>query len=230
VVLSSSIIPGNERAVQVVKDNLSRQGAIVYHSRLVDIHSSGHAPKDDLRLIMQIMKPKFLVPVHGYYFMRATNAQTGREEGIPRTNTILMDNGQIAELTKDGFHVTDETVPAFYVMVDGLGVGDVEEVVLRDRRALAQEGMLVIILTLGKGQSKLLKSPDIISRGFIYLKENQEVLEEIRKKLRSLLSRLPANQEVEPDYLRTLVRDQIGQLLYNKTKRRPMILPVIIEI
>jgi ribonuclease J len=229
-VLSSSVIPGNERSVQSVKDNLARQGAIVFHSNLVDIHSSGHAPKEDLKLVMKLIKPKFLVPVHGYYFMRAANGQSAREVGIPKENIILMDNGQVAELTKDSFMVTKETVPAFYVMVDGLGVGDVEEVVLRDRRALAAEGMLVIILTLDRDKGRLLKNPDIISRGFIYLKESQELLDEIRKRIRALTSRLPGYQEVEPDYLKTLIRDQVGQYLYNKTRRRPMILPVIIEI
>lgn len=229
-VLSSSVIPGNERSVQSVKDNLARQGAIVYHSALVDIHSSGHAPKDDLKLVMGLIKPKFLVPVHGYYFMRAANGQSAREVGIPRENVILMDNGQVAELTRDAFTITKENVPAFYVMVDGLGVGDVEEVVLRDRRALAQEGMMIIIITLDRDKGKLLKNPDIISRGFIYLKENQEILDEIRKRIRGLLQRLPGNQEIEPDYLKTLLRDQVGQFLYSKTRRRPMILPVVIEI
>jgi ribonuclease J len=230
VIFSSSIIPGNERSVQVLKDNLSRQGAIVYHSKIVDIHSSGHAPKDDLKLVMKLIHPKFLVPVHGYYFMRAANAQSAREIGIPKQNAILMDNGQVAELTPTSFKVAKETVPAFYVMVDGLGVGDVEEVVLRDRRALAQEGMIVIIMTIDRDKGKLLKSPDIISRGFIYLKENQEVLEEVRKRIRALIGRLPNYQPLEADYLKTLIRDQIGQFLYNKTRRRPMILPVVIEI
>ncbi len=230
VVLSSSVIPGNERAVQVVKDDLSRQGATVYHSALVDIHSSGHAPKDDLKIVMKLIKPKFLVPVHGYYFMRAANAKSAREVGIPKENVILMDNGQVAELTKDAFKVTKEEVPAFYVMVDGLGVGDVEEVVLRDRRALAQEGMIVIILAIDRDKGRVLKSPDIISRGFIFLKENSAMLEEIRKKIRDLVTRFPANQAIEADYLKTVLRDQIGQFLYNKTRRRPMILPVIIEI
>ena len=142
-----------------------------------------------------------------------------------------MDNGQVAELTPDTFKITKETVPAYYVMVDGLGVGDVEEVVLRDRRALAAEGMMIIILTMDRDKGgKLLKNPDIISRGFIYLKENQEMLDEIRKRIRGLMQRLPAYKELEPDYLKTLLRDQIGQFLYTKTKRRPMILPVIIEI
>jgi ribonuclease J len=230
VVLSSSVIPGNEKSVQVVKDNLSRQGALVYHSALIDIHSSGHAPKEDLQLVMKLINPKFLVPVHGYYFMRAANARSAREVGIPKDHTILMDNGQVAELTKDSFKITQETVPAFYVMVDGLGVGDVEEVVLRDRMALSQEGMIVIILTIDRDKGKILKSPDIISRGFIYLKENGEVLEQIRKKIRDLMARLPSYQPIEPDYLKTIIRDQVGQFLYNKTRRRPMILPVIIEI
>jgi ribonuclease J len=230
VVLSSSVIPGNERSVQVVKDNLARQGAVVYHSALVDIHASGHAPKDDLQLIMKLINPKFLVPVHGYYFMRAANAQSAREIGIPKENAILMDNGQVAELTPTNFKIAKETVPAFYVMVDGLGVGDVEEVVLRDRRALAQEGMVVIITTIDRDKGKLLKNPDIISRGFIYLKENQDFVEEIRKRVRGLIARLPNYQPLEADYLKTLIRDQIGQFVYNKTRRRPMILPVVIEI
>lgn len=229
-VLSSSVIPGNERSVQSVKDNLARQGAIVYHSSLVDIHSSGHAPKEDLKLVMKLIKPKFLIPVHGYYFMRAANGISAREIGIPKENVMLMDNGQVAELTKDTFTITKETVPAFYVMVDGLGVGDVEEVVLRDRRALAAEGMIVIILTIDRDKGRLLKNPDIISRGFIYLKESQELLDEFRKRIRGLMQRLPNYREIEPDYLKTLIRDQIGQYIYTKTKRRPMILPVIIEI
>jgi ribonuclease J len=230
LVLSSSVIPGNESSVQVVKDNLARQGAIIFTSNLVDIHSSGHAPKDDLQLAMNLIKPKFLMPVHGYYYQRNVNANNAIEIGIPRENIRMMDNGQVAELTKSEFKITEETVPAFYVMVDGLGVGDVEEVVLRDRRALAQEGMLVIISTIDRDKGKLLKNPDIISRGFIYLKENQDIVEEVRKRVRNLTQRLPNYSEIEPDYLKTLIRDQVGQFIYNKTRRRPMILPVIIEI
>ncbi|MFH0891110.1 MAG: ribonuclease J [Candidatus Liptonbacteria bacterium] len=231
VALSSSVIPGNERSVQVVKDNLTRQGANVFQSSHIDIHSSGHAPKEDLKLVMQLIKPKYLIPVHGYYFMRAANAQSAEEVGIPPKNVILMDNGQVGELTKDGFEVTGETVPAFYVMVDGLGVGDVEEVVLRDRRNLAQEGMMVLIVVIDREHGgKLLKNPDIISRGFIYMKENQEIMEDIRKKAKNLISRLPSDKPVESEYLKTLLRDQIDQFLYNKTRRRPMVIPVVIEI
>ena len=229
-VLSSSVIPGNEKSVQSVKDNLARQGAIVYHSALVDIHSSGHAPKEDIKLVIELLKPKYLMPVHGYYFMRAANGVTAQNAGVPKENVILMDNGQVAELTKDDFKITQETVPAYYVMVDGLGVGDVEEIVLRDRRALAQEGMLVIISTFDRDKGKLLKNPDIISRGFIYLKENQDIVDEVRKRVRNITQRLPNYRDIEPDYLKTLIRDQVGQFIYTKTRRRPMILPVIIEI
>ena len=179
---------------------------------------------------MKLLNPKFLVPIHGYFYKRSINAQSGVEIGIPRKNIFLLDNGQVSEITKDSFSISRETVPASYVMVDGLGVGDVEEVVLRDRRALSQEGMVVIIATIDRKHNKLLKSPDIISRGFIYIKENQDILEENRKKIRNLVARLPNYQPLEADYLKTLIRDQVGQLLYTKTKRRPMILPVIIEV
>ena len=231
VILSASVIPGNERSVQTVKDDLARQGAIIYHSNIVDIHSSGHAAKQDLQLAMKLLKPKFLVPVHGYYYKRFINAQNAVEAGVPRQNIFLMDNGNVAEITKDAFRITEETVPASYVFVDGLGVGDVEEVVVRDRRSLAAEGMVVIILAVDRRKGgRLIKNPDIISRGFIYMRENQEMMEGIRKKIRSIIARLPGDQTIEQDYLKTLLRDQIGQFLYNKTKRRPMILPVVIEI
>jgi len=230
VMFSASVIPGNERSVQGLKDNLARQGALIFTSDIIDIHASGHAPKEDLKIAMKLLNPKFLAPIHGYFYKRSVNAKSGVEVGIPRKNIFLLDNGQVAEITKDTFEITKEEVPASYVMVDGLGVGDVEEVVLRDRKALANEGMVVIILALEKKTARLIKSPDIISRGFIYIKENQEVLEEVRKKIRSIISRLPNYQPIEPDYLKTLIRDQVGQFLYTKTKRRPMILPVVIEI
>ena len=230
VMFSASVIPGNERSVQTLKDNLARQGANIYASDIIDIHASGHAPKEDLKLAMRLLNPKFLVPIHGYFYKRSINAKSAVETKISPKNIFLMDNGQVAEITKDSFTITKENVPASYVMVDGLGVGDVEEVVLRDRKTLAQEGMVVAIITLDQKRGRLLKSPDIISRGFIYIKENQEILEEVRKKIRAIISRLPNYQPLEADYVKTLVRDQIGQFLYTKTKRRPMILPVVIEV
>lgn len=230
VIFSSSVIPGNERSVQTLKDNLARQGAHVYTSKIIDIHSSGHAPQEELKQVIKIIKPRYLMPVHGYYFMRTTNALLGQAVGMAKENTIVLDNGEVAELSPQGLRISGERVDAYYVMVDGLGVGDVEEVVLRDRKILAQEGMVVIIMTMSKEQPRLLKNPDIISRGFIYLRENQELLDEIRKRLRNLLGRLPADRPFDADYVKGLVRDQIGQFLYTKIKRRPMVLPVIIEV
>ena len=231
LILSSSIVPGNERSVQILKDDLSRQGALVYHYKMIDIHSSGHAPQEELKTVMKMVKPKFFIPIHGYYFMRWRNAQHAQEVlGLKPEETILIDNGQIISFGKDSVKITDEMIPAYYVMVDGLGVGDVGEVVLRDRRVLAQEGMVVIIATLDRHSGKFLKNPDIISRGFIYLRENKEFVEELRKRIRGLITRIPRHQQLETDYIKSLMRDQIGQFLYNKTKRRPMVLPVIIEV
>lgn len=230
VVFSSSVVPGNERSVQILQDNIARQVDEVFNSKLLDIHSSGHCLKEDLELVLKLVKPKFVVPIHGYYFKRSVTAKIAHSIGIPKENTILMDNGQIAEITEDSFRVTTEQAPVNYVMVDGLGIGDVQEVVLRDRLMLAEEGMVVIITTIDQHSGRLLKTPDIISRGFIYLKENKKMLDDIRIKLKSILARIPRHQNVEPDYVKALIRDQIGQLLYNKTKRRPMILPVLIEL
>ncbi len=229
VVFSSSVVPGNERSVQTLQDNIARQVDMVMNSKLLDLHASGHAYADDLKLVISLIKPKFVVPIHGYFYKRKAYKKIGAGAGMDPKNIVLMDNGQVAALDKDNFRVTEETVPATYVMVDGLGVGDVEEVVLRDRLNLSEEGMVVIITAINS-HGKLLKTPDIVSRGFIYLKDHGAILDEIRKRIRNILSRLPQDQEVDPDYVKTLLRDQIAQFLYNKTKRRPMILPVVIRI
>src|SRR3989338_5276209 len=145
MIFSSSVIPGNERSVQNLKDNLTRQGAIVYNTDIIDIHASGHAPKEDLQIVIKLINPKFLLPVHGHFFKRHANGENGNEAGMRKDQIRLMDNGKVALLTKDTFTITEEEVAAHYVMVDGLGVGDVGEVVLRDRKILSQEGMVVLI-------------------------------------------------------------------------------------
>jgi len=162
--------------------------------------------------------------------MRAANGKNAVEGGVDKENVMLMDNGQVGELTKDTFTIAEESVPAHYIMVDGLGIGDVGEIVLRDRKVLAQEGMVVIIATIDRKNGRILKNPDIISRGFIYLKENQQMLDDMRNKIRNIVNRIPKHQPMDSDYLKTLFRDQIGQFVYSKTNRRPMILPVVIEI
>ncbi|MDD5710611.1 MAG: ribonuclease J [Candidatus Colwellbacteria bacterium] len=230
VIFSSSIVPGNERSVQILTDNMARQGAIIHNVKIVDIHSSGHARAGDLKLTIETLKPKYVMPVHGYYYFRFAAGKLAEETGLPEENVKMMDNGQIALLTKDSFEVTKEFVPANYVMVDGLGIGDVEEVVLRDRRMLATDGMIVLIVTLDRRTGRVLKNPDIISRGFIYLRDNQELLRDIRHKVRGIVGRIPKHQSLDADYLKSLFRDQIGQFLFHKTHRRPMVLPVVIEI
>jgi ribonuclease J len=229
-IFSSSVIPGNERSVQSLTDNIARQGAIVYNSKLIDIHKGGHAPQEDLKIVLEKIKPKFLVPVHAYYHFRYVAGRLGVETGIPEKNVKLVDNGDVMYLTKDDLEVVDEDVNTSYVMVDGLGIGDVEEVVLRDRLMLAEEGMIVIIATLDRKTGRLLKNPDIISRGFIYLRDNQELLREIRTKVKGIVNRIPRHQQVESDYIKALFRDQVGEFVFKKTHRRPMILPVIIEV
>lgn len=230
VIFSASVIPGNEKPIQTLKDNLTRQGARVIQTQHIDVHASGHGPSGDLKTIIGIIKPKYFIPIHGMYFMRAANVENAREMGIKAEDCFLVDNGQIVNIYPDKIKVSQDSVPAYYVMVDGLGVGDVEEVVVRDRMLLAQEGMVVVIVTLDRRTGRFLKNPDIISRGFIYLKENKEIVEEVRKKIKALIGRIPRFQSLESDYLKTLLRDQIGQFVYNKTKRRPMILPVVIEV
>lgn len=230
VIFSSSVVPGNERSVQGLQDNIARQVDEVYNSKLLDIHVSGHANATDLGMVLSYVKPKFVVPIHGYYFKRKSFIKIAKAEGINADRVKMLDNGQVAELTKDSFDITNETVPAFYVLVDGLGVGDIGEVVMRDRRALAEEGMLVIISTLDRKTGRFLKNPDIISRGFIYLKENKDLIEEVRKRIRNIITKIPRHQNVDPDYMKAMVRDQIGQFIFTKTKRRPMILPVVIEV
>lgn len=230
VLLSASVVPGNERGVQLLKDGISRQGAKVYYSKIIDIHSSGHAPQEELKMTVKLINPKFFIPIYGYFFMRAANIEQAEKSGVPAKNVFMPANGQVMEFSPSEVRMTKEELPVSYVMVDGLGVGDVGEVVLRDRKVLAQEGMVVIITTIDRRTSQLVKNPDIISRGFIYLRENQSLLEDIRHHIRGMIHRLPRYQPLDADYFKSLIRDQIGQFLYNKTKRRPMILPVVIEV
>ncbi|MCR4260837.1 MAG: ribonuclease J [Candidatus Colwellbacteria bacterium] len=230
VIFSSSVVPGNERSVQSLTDNIARQVDVVQNYKLLDIHAGGHAPQEDLKIAIKALNPRFLVPIHAYYHMRTVARQLGEEVGIKKENVKLPDNGDVCILGKDSFEITKEKVDTGYVMVDGLGVGDVEEVVLRDRRMLADDGMVVLIVTIDRKSGRVLKNPDIISRGFIYLRENQDMLKEMRSRVRGIVGRLPRTKNVDADYLKSLFRDQIGQFIYHKTQRRPMILPVVIEI
>ncbi len=232
IILSSSVIPGNERSIQNLKDNLARQGARIIHNKMEDIHASGHAYSEELKMMIKMIKPKFFIPVHGYYFMLKTNADLAESVGIPKENIVTpMANGIIIETDGKKIQPTKETVPANYVMVDGLGVGDVQEVVLRDRQMLSQDGIFVMITVIDSQTGKVRNSPDIISRGFIYLRESQDILKQTRFLIKKTVEEATGKMHpVNIDYVKTLLRERVAKFLFQKTKRRPMVLPVIIEV
>lgn len=231
VILSSSIVPGNERSVQVLRDNLARQGASVFHRKLLDIHSGGHATRDELRDVLNMIKPKFFMPIHGYYFMRKVNAKLAEETGIPKDNIAIGDNGQVIEITNDKITTTKEIVPTNYVMVDGLGVGDVGTVVIRDRQQLAGDGMFVVISVINSRTGKVIGNPDIISRGFVYLRESKELLREARRKVKAIVEvATTGDRPINEMHVKEEIRKKIGKFLFVKTQRNPMVLPVLIEI
>ena len=231
VVFSSSVIPGNERTVQYVKDQLFRQKANVFHYKMMDIHASGHGNEDELREMIELIKPKFFIPIHGQFSMLVSHAKIAQNAGIPENHIALAENGNIVNVTSTQIVIEKEQVPVSYVMVDGLGVGDVGEVVLRDRQSLAQEGMFVVIAVVDRQTGKVRGAPDIISRGFVYLKESKDLLREVRKKVIDIVDKSAGTGgAVNWVYVRDNVRNKIGDFLFYKTERRPMILPVIIEV
>ncbi|OGN28832.1 MAG: hypothetical protein A3A33_03505 [Candidatus Yanofskybacteria bacterium RIFCSPLOWO2_01_FULL_49_25] len=229
VVFSSSVVPGNERTVQKLRDLLYRMGANVYHYQMMDIHTGGHALQEDLKRMIQYMRPKFFLPNHGYYSMMVTHAKLAQEEGIPKENCIVPDNGNIIHITPDEWWYDKKTAPVDNIMVDGLGVGDVGNVVIRDRQVLAEDGMFVIVALVDQKTSEVRGSPDIISRGFVYLKDNKELLGEVRKRVKILVKK-HATHPINDADLKDAIREEVGLFLFQKTQRRPMILPVVIEI
>lgn len=231
VIFSSSVIPGNERMVQALKDTIYRQGADVFHYKMMDIHAGGHGQRDDLRMMLKLLRPKFLMPVHGQYSMLIMHGRLGEEMGIPKENIVIADNGQIIEVDKERITPTKEFVPSNLIMVDGLGIGDVGEVVLRDRQALAQDGIFVIIAIVDGQSGKVRGSPDIISRGFIYLRESRELLFQTRQLTRKIIEDATINMHpVNWTWVKDNLRDRLGRFLFQKTERRPMVLPVVIEV
>ncbi|HCM36351.1 MAG: hypothetical protein A3J30_00910 [Candidatus Wildermuthbacteria bacterium RIFCSPLOWO2_02_FULL_47_9c] len=231
VIFSSSVIPGNERSVQFVKDQLYKQGANVFHYKMMDIHASGHANQDELREMLELMRPKFLMPVHGQVSMLVNHAKLAQGMGMPEKNILVAENGQIITLSKTQAVIEKSVVPANYIMVDGLGVGDVGEVVLRDRQNLAKDGIFVIIAVVDRQTGTVKGSPDIISRGFIYLRESKDLLREVRKKTMATINHAAGSGgPINWIYMRDVVRNQISEFLFVKTQRRPMVLPVIIEV
>ncbi|MFA5368923.1 MAG: ribonuclease J [Candidatus Paceibacterota bacterium] len=231
IVFSSSVIPGNERTVQMIKDNLIRQKANVFHYKMMDIHAGGHAQREELREMILMMRPKFFMPIHGQFSMLFANSKLAHDCGIPEANVILADNGNVINLMPNKAFIEKKDVPAEYVMVDGLGIGDVGEVVLRDRQMLAEDGIFVIIAVVNRKTGKVQDSPDIISRGFVYLRESKDLLYQTRKRVILTIEKATnSGQVINWTYIKDSVRNNIGDFLFQKTKRRPMVLPVIIEV
>jgi ribonuclease J len=229
IVFSSSVIPGNERTVQSLKDTLVRQGAKLVDNAMVDIHAGGHAKQEDLKLMLRLTKPHYFVPIHGNRFMLEAHADLAEAVGIPRSNTFVADNGQIIEVDKTGARLTADYVPSEYVFVDGLGVGDVSEVVLRDRRELAEDGMMIVVCTIAKKTGELVAT-DTISRGFIYQKDAQGLVMRTKEFVKKTMKDNDPNSPAFDDYLKNKIRNEVGNFIFKETERRPMILPVIIMV
>jgi len=230
VIFSSSIIPGNERTIQRLKDNMYRQCDNVIHGQLMDVHVSGHATRQDIREIIDQIQPTYFIPVYAnHYFLKETR-KLAIENGFDAEKIFVPDNGSIIEITRDKAIMLDKKVPSDYVFVDGLGVSDTQNIVLRDRQVLSEDGMVVVIATIESKTGHLIQNPDIISRGFVFLKDNKQLIEDIRQRVKKMISESDPLTWADTNQIKNDVRDKIGQYLFTKTEKRPMILPVVIEV
>ncbi len=230
IVFSSSVIPGNERTIQRLKDNLYRLTDNVIHSDIMDVHTSGHSTATDMMTVLKQIRPTFFLPVYAnHYFLKEAQKLAVRE-GFPKEKTFVLDNGNVLEFTHGKPKLYPQKVRTDYVFVDGLGVGDVSNVVLSDRQTLASDGMVVVIAKVERATGKLINDLHIITHGFVYAKTNTRLLEEIKKKVHALLKDVDQRTGVNEGYLSTRLRDGLGTFLFQKTERRPMIIPVILDV
>lgn len=227
VVIAATPIPGNEKYVSRTVDQLFRVGAEVIYGP--DIHVSGHGSQEELKLMLNLMKPKFFIPIHGEYRMLRQHALLAEAVGVKPENIFLIDNGDTVEITRDKARYGVK-VHAGNVLIDGLGVGDVGNIVLRDRKLLSQDGILVVVVTLSKQNGTILSGPDIISRGFVYVRESEALLDEANRIVSNTLNKCMEENVNEWSSLKTSVRESLGRFLYEQTRRRPMILPIIMEV
>jgi ribonuclease J len=235
VMLSASVVPGNETAVQKLKDTIARNGAkiVTYRTSDVYIHSTGHGNREELRWLHVKLKPTFFVPIHGYHYMVRQHAQMAREMGTPIENIIVPDTGTIIEIQESGTKLVrlKERAPYAPVMVDGFSVGDFQDVVIRDRQLMAKEGVFIVFALINSRTGTLIKSPDIISRGFVYLKENQELLRQSRNLIKKIIESEISETEIpDIDYMKELVTEQVTHFLLQKTAKRPIVIPSIVVV
>ena len=229
VIISANPIPGNEKAVSKVINELYKRGTNVIYEALADIHVSGHACSEELKIIMNLANPKFFLPVHGEYRHLYHHSVIAQKLGIPDKNIIKMQIGNVVEINADKCKITG-TVPSGRIFVDGLGVGDVGNIVLRDRKLLAEDGLIVVVVTLDSHTRQIVSGPDVVSRGFVYMRESEDLMENIRDCARKSVEKCSSKRNCDWNTMKTKIKSDLSDYLYLKTKRKPMILPVIMEV
>ena len=226
IIFSSNPIPGNEKAVSNVINELIAKGADVIFQ---DAHVSGHACQEELKLIYSLVKPKYAVPVHGEFRHLKANAKLANSLGIPKENIFILKSGDVLEMDEDSAEVVDR-VHTGEILVDGLGVGDVGNIVLRDRQHLAEDGILIVVLTLEKGTNRLLSGPDIVTRGFVYVRESESLMEEARSVVTEAVEKCLMSRHADWNKIKLVIRDTMNEFIWKRTKRKPMILPIIMDV
>ncbi len=229
VIISATPIPGNEKLVSRTINHLYKLGAEVIYEKSNGVHVSGHASQEEIKLIHNLVRPQFFIPVHGEYRHLMKHAGIAESLGMPKENILIAENGSIIEVKKTGISLNGK-VPSGKVLVDGLGVGDVGNIVLRDRRQLSQDGIMIVVVTVDKENCHIVSGPDIVSRGFVYVREAEGLMEDAQEKVRAALERCEEQKVSEWSVIKSTVRDTLGRFLFEKTRRRPMILPIIMEI
>lgn len=231
VVFSSSVIPGNERTIQRLKDNLYRLCDNVIHTEIMDVHSGGHSNAEDIVEVVRQIRPSFFLPVYAnHYMLREAAKLVERQNKFPRNDIFVLDNGNTLEVQNKKARMLPKKVLTDYVFVDGLGVGDISNVVLRDRQMLAADGIFMVVVIIDRKTGSLIGEPDIISRGFIYMKESKDLLNQVRTKVKKICIDKEPRAQADEVYIKNKIRDQIGQFLFTKTERRPMVMPMVIEV
>ena len=229
VIISATPIPGNEKLVTRTIDHLYKLGADVIYEKSNGVHVSGHASREEIKLMHNLVRPKFFMPVHGEYRHLIKHAGLVQDLGMPKENIVIAENGCVVELTRNSIGIAGR-IPAGKILVDGLGVGDVGNIVLRDRRQLSQDGIMIVVVTIEKETCRVVSGPDIVSRGFVYVREAEGLMDDARDKVQAALEKCEENGVSEWSAIKSAIRDSLGRFLYEKTRRRPMILPIIMEI